>query len=330
MTFTWPWMLTALLALPLLVRWYRALARRRAERRERLAALGLVAPEAAGRRLRRRHVAPALGLAALALLVVALARPQATVSEPRREGTVILAFDVSGSMAATDLAPTRLEAAKAAARTFAARQPATIRLGVVAFGANGLVTQRPTTDRASVLAAIDRLTPQGGTAVGSGIQTALSAIVGRNVLLPQDQGNAVEQQSQDLGYHGSAAVIMLTDGENTSEPDPMTVAQLASTAGVKIFPIGLGSPTGSVVKIGGFQVATRLDEALLQQIATTTNGTYYAATDAQQLAQVYGSIQPTWTVEAKHTEITALFAVAAGLLLLVGAGLSIAWFGRVM
>ena len=330
MSFTWPWMLLGLAALPLAVAWYRRLSRRRADRRTRLAALGLVAPDVVGRPSRRRHVAPVLGLTALALLVVALARPQATVAEARREGTVILAFDVSGSMAATDLAPNRLAAAKAAARTFVERQPSTIRLGVVAFGANGLITQRPTTDRASVLSAIDRLTPQGGTAVGSGIQTSLSAIVGRTVQLVPDDSGTLEAQGQDLGYHGSAAVVMLTDGENTSEPDPLAVAQLASTAGVRIFPIGLGSAAGSVLQIDGFQVATRLDEALLRQIATTTDGTYYTAADEQELAKVYGSIQPTWTVEAKRIEITALFAVVAGLLLLVGAGLSLAWFGRVM
>jgi len=330
MTFTWPWMLLALVVLPLAVAWYRRLSRRRSDRRARLAALGLVSPDAVGRPTRRRHVAPVLALTALGLLAVALARPQATVAEARREGTVILAFDVSGSMAATDLAPNRLAAAKAAARTFVERQPATIRLGVVAFGANGLITQQPTSDRTSVLAAIDRLTPQGGTAVGSGIQTSLSAIVGRSVQLVPDQSGGLEAQGQDLGYHGSAAVVMLTDGENTSEPDPIAVAQLASTAGVRIFPIGLGSAAGSVLQIDGFQVATRLDEALLRQIASSTDGTYYGAADEQELAQVYGSIQPTWTVEAKHLEITALFAVAAGLLLLVGAGLSLMWFGRVM
>lgn len=328
MTFLWPWMLAALALLPLAVVRYRHLLRRRAARREQLARLGLVAPAASGGR--RRHVAPVLGLLALGLLAVALARPQATIAEPRREGTVVLAFDVSSSMAATDLAPTRLEAAKAAARSFVARQPATIRLGVVAFGASGLITQQPTLDRARVLAAIARLTSQGGTAVGRGLQTSLSAITGRTVQLDGTTSGSVESEGQDLGYHGSAAVVLLTDGENTADPDPLAVAQLAATAGVRVYPIGVGSPAGTVLKIEGYQVATRLDEGLLRQIATTTDGTYFAAADEQQLARVYDAIDPTWTVEARHTEVTALFAVAAGLLLLVGAGSSLVWFGRVI
>jgi Ca-activated chloride channel homolog len=339
MTFEWPWMLLALLALPLLVAEYRRLQRRRGRRRAELAALGLVAPgsiasasggAASGKGLgRRRHVAPALFLAALALLLLGLARPQATIAEAHREGTVILAFDVSGSMAATDLAPSRLAAAKTDARAFVQRQPSTIKLGVVAFGAIGLVTQAPTTDKNAVLAAIDRLSPQGGTSLGRGIQTALSAIAGKPVLLT-DPAGTTGAQPPDPGYHGSSAVILLSDGENTSDPDPLTVARVASVAGVKVYPIGLGSPAGTVLQIDGFQVATKLDQSMLQQIASTTDGQYYAASDEKQLASIYGSINPTWKIEAKHEEITALFAAAAAVLLMAGAGLSIAWFGRVI
>jgi Ca-activated chloride channel family protein len=274
-------------------------------------------------------VPPLLFLVALTLLFVGLARPEATVAEARREGTVVLAFDVSGSMAATDLTPNRIEAAKAAARTFVRRQPSTIRIGVVAFGDSGLITQQPTTDRATVLAAIDRLTPQGGTAIGRGIQSSLSLIAGKTVQLTDSNGS-VEAQGQDLGYHGSAAVILLSDGENTSGPDPLGVAEIASTAGVRVYPIGLGSPQGTVMEIDGFQVATALDEPLLRQIASTTDGEYFAAADQQALAQVYRSIDPLWTVHSRRIEVTALFAVAAALLLLSGVGLSFAWFGRVI
>jgi Ca-activated chloride channel family protein len=327
MTFVWPWLLFALVLVPLVVLWYRRLVRARAARRTELAALGLVAPGSATGG-RRRYVPPALFLVALVLLCAALARPEATVPEPRREGTIILAFDVSASMAATDVTPTRMEAAKAAARTFVERQPSTVKLGVVAFGGTGLVTQEATDDRGAVIAAIDRLTPQGGTGLGMGLLTSLSAIVGRPVQVAPGAGSSVEPVGPDLGYHGSAAIVLLSDGENTDDPDPLQVADLASTAGVKVYPIGVGNPAGTVLQIDGFQVATKLDEAVLKQIAQHTDGRYFPAADQQALSSVYDSIDLAWTVDAQHIELTALFAAAAALLVLVGVGLSFAWFGR--
>lgn len=334
-SFAWPWLLTTLLAVPVLVVSYRRLLRQRAARRARLAELGLVVGGAAGSSTstttgRRRHVAPILFLGALTLLLVGLARPQASVAQPRREGTVVLAFDTSGSMAATDLAPSRMEAAKAAARTFVDRQPAQIRIGVVSFGDNGLITQQPTTDRVAVRAAIDRLTPGGGTAIGRGIQSALSAIVGKPVLLEEGSGGSVEPQGPDLGYSRSAAVVLLSDGENTTDPQPGPLADLASTAGVRIYPIGLGTAAGTVLEVDGFQVATALDEATLQRIAEVTDGRYFTAADEQSLQQVYSSIDLRWTVVSTPIEVTGLFAGAAALVLLLGAGLSWRWYGRVI
>ena len=328
MTFAWPWMLLSLAAVPLVVVGYRRLLRRQAVRQEQLAALGMVAT--GGTRSRRwRHIGPALLLGALTLLLVSLARPEATIAEPRREGTVILAFDVSTSMAATDLSPTRLEAAKAAARTFVSRQPASIRIGVVAFGESGIITQQPTTAQDEVLAAIERLSPQGGTAVGRGILTSLTAIAGRPVLL-DDSPSASDLEAADVGYFGSSAVVLLSDGENTAEPDPLALAELASTAGVRIHPIGIGSAEGTVLEVDGFQVATALDERLLRQIAETTDGTYYAAADEKSLAQVYSAIELGWSTEARRLEVTALFAAGAAVLLLAGALLSLVRSGRVV
>jgi Ca-activated chloride channel homolog len=327
MSLGWPWMLLGLAAVPLLVLWYRRLLRRRAARRAELAALGLVAPDAVVGGW-RRHAAPALFLVALVLLLTALARPEATVSQPHREGTVVLAFDVSASMAADDLAPTRMEAAKSAARAFVQRQPESVRVGVVAFSGSGLVTQEPTTDRPAVIAAIDRLRPDGGTALGSGLQTALTAIVGQPVLVDATDTQGVEPQGPDLGYHGSAAVVLLSDGENTDGPDPLDLAEIASSAGVRVYPIGLGRPEGTVLEIDGFQIATALDEPLLREIAARTDGRYFAAADEQALAAVYDSIELTWTVRAEHIEVTAAFAAAAALLVLCGVGLSLTWFGR--
>ncbi|WP_232665325.1 vWA domain-containing protein [Pseudonocardia sp. TRM90224] len=326
MSFVWPWMLLGLVAVPLAVLWYRRLLRARAERRARLAAIGLVAPASASGR--RRHIPPVLLLVALALMLVALARPEAVVPQPRQEGTVILAFDVSSSMAATDITPSRIEAAKVAARAFVDRQPPTVRVGVVAFSGSGLVTQEATADRAVVLAAIDRLAPHGGTALARGLQTSLSAVAGKPVLVDEGGAGSIEPQGPDLGYHGSAAIILLSDGENTDDPDPIEVAEIASSAGVRVYPIGIGSPDGTVLEIDGFQVATALDEPMLRDIATRTDGRYFPAADERALAAVYDSIELEWTVEAEHIEITALVAAAAAVLVLLGVALSVTWFGR--
>jgi Ca-activated chloride channel family protein len=327
MTFVWPWLLLSLGAIPLLWMGYRRLLRRRGARLAQLADVGLVPAGSVGGR--REHVVPALFLGALALLFVALARPQATVAEPRREGTVVLAFDVSSSMGAKDIAPSRMEAAKTAARAFVQKQPPTIRLAVVAFGQSGVISRQPTDDHTAVLAAIDRLSPQGGTALGRGIQTSLSAIAGKTVQLDPANGSP-EATGQNLGYHGSAAVILLSDGENTDGPDPLQAAELASTAGVRVYPVGLGSARGTVLAVDGFQVATALDEPLLRSIATTTDGTYFTAADAQSLTRVYESIDLSWTVQSRNIEVTALFAAAAAMLLLLGVGRSLARSGRVI
>lgn len=331
MSFAWPWMLLSLVAVPLLAVLYRRALRRRAARRAELATLGLVATSTEPRGL-RRHVTPLLFLGALTLLLVSAARPQATIAEPHREGTVVLAFDVSNSMAADDLTPTRMAAAKAAARTFVAKQPPSIRIGIVAFGDGGVITEQPTKERADVLAAIERLRPVGGTALAQGIYTSLTAIAGKAI--PVDP-NAPEElrsdmESVDIGYYGSSVVVLLSDGENTGDSDPMLMAELASVAGVRVHTIGIGTPEGAVLEIDGFQVATALDQELLTEISSTTDGTYYAAEDKASLASVYDSIDLEFSTTPKELEVTSLFAGAGALLLLAGAVLALVWFGRVL
>ena len=328
LTFAWPWGLLALTAVPFLVLWYRRQVRARAARRAELAALGLAGPAPSSGW--KRSLPPALLLSAVVLLLAALARPEIGVPLPRREGTIMLAFDVSSSMTATDLTPTRMDAAKAAARTVVERQPPTVRVGVVAFGSSGLVTQQPTADRESVLAAIDRLQPGGGTALGSGLQTSLSVITGQTVLVDAagSAGSAVEPQGPDLGYHGSAAVVLFSDGENTAEPDPVAVAELASSAGVRVYPVGIGSPLGTVIEVDGFQLATALDEPTLREIAERTDGRNVAAADAPALAGVADAVDLELKVQTERIEVTALLAAVAGLLVLLAAGLSLAWSGR--
>jgi Ca-activated chloride channel family protein len=251
------------------------------------------------------------------------------VSLPRREGTVILAFDVSSSMRADDLAPSRLDAAKVAARRFVERRPGNVEVGVVAFGDAALLTQAPTDDPAAVLAAIDRLAPLGGTAAGLGIFTALDAVSEEPITL-DDEALAGDLTAVDIGYLGSTTIVLLSDGENTRGPDPLQVAQLAANAGVHITTIGVGSEAGAVVDVDGFQVATVLDEAMLQGVADTTGGTYHRATDAESLADVYDDIDLRLTTEREAREVTDLFAATGIGLLVVGAALSMRWWGRVV
>ena len=326
MTLQWPWALLGLVALPLVVVAYRRLIRAQAARRADLARQGLVVPTP--RRDRWRHLAPALLVAALAVMLLALTRPTAAIAEPRREGTVILAFDVSTSMAAKDVQPTRLDSAKAAAKGFVEKQPATVKIGVVAFGGNGIIAQQPTTDKAQVLASVNRLEPQGDTSLGRGIITSLSAIAGKPIVSNGDTEQGGDETP--IGYYGGTAIVLLTDGENTSGPDPANLADLASAAGVKIYPIGLGSAAGTVLEINGFSIATHLDEDTLRQIAEVSGGTYYNATDATSLAQVYDSVQLSWVSRSVPHEITSLVAGVATLLLLAGAVVSVLRRGRVI
>ena len=328
MTFLSPGMLVFLAAVPLGIVVYRRVDSQRKARAASLAAMGF-APSSSARRPRAPHLPAAIFLTAIALMAVAAARPQLKVGLPHREGTVILAFDASNSMQATDLEPTRMAAAKTAAKAFIDAQPSTIKIGVVAFSNGALVTQQPTSDHSEAAAAIDRLTSAGATSLGQGIFASLSAIAGKPLSLPEN-ASADDVANVDIGYYGSAAIVLLSDGENTSGPDAEAVAQLASTAGVHIFPIGIGSTEGTVLKIDGFNVATALDEQSLQQIASVTNGTYFNATDAATLNQIYRTIDLRTVTDPKLTEVTAVFAGLSALLLLVGATISMIWFGRLV
>jgi Ca-activated chloride channel family protein len=334
MTFLWPFMLPALLLVPLCGWYYHWLWRIRQRQAQNLGTLG-IAYAASGQALgRRRHLPFRLFLFALLFLLLGLARPQANISLPRVEGTVILAFDVSNSMGADDLEPTRIEAAKTAARAFVEGQPATIKIGVVAFGNGGLIVQQPTNDQTEILAAIDRLQPQGGTSLGQGIFTSLVAIAGDT--LPIDQ-TAFDAESFDetapplqIGSFPSAVVLLLTDGENTAPPEPLAVAQAAAEARVRVFPIGIGSPGGTVIEVEGFNILTRLDEPALEEIASLTNGAYYQAADAESLREIYETIDLQLTVRGEQMEVTALFALYGMLLAAAAGALALLWYGRVV
>ena len=324
-----PWMLLWLACVPALVFAYRWALRLRAERVGLLATEGLV-QTASSRRVRwRRHVPFAMFATALAFVCFSLARPTVSIALPEREGTVILAFDVSNSMRADDLEPTRIEAAKEAAIAFVERQPRTIKIGVVAFSDGAVTTLKPSNVEEDVVAAIKRLSVGGGTSLGQGLFASLRAIAGKPLTIDQ---KALERDdgTVNIGFFGSSAIVLLSDGENTSELDPLRLAEVASTAGVPVHAIGVGTEEGSVVKVDGFSLATALDEGLLQEIAEVTDGTYKQAADAAALTGIYQSIDLDFKQVDEPREVTALFAAVGGLLLALGSLLSIAWFGRVI
>lgn len=324
-----PWMLLVLTLIPALVFAYWWTLRLRTRRATRLASEGLVATGGPRRGRWRQHAPFALFAVALALVGFALARPTVSLALPTREGTVILAFDVSNSMRAKDLEPSRIEAAKTAALTFVERQPRTIRIGVVAFGGSAVTVLRPTGAKEEVVAAIKRLSVGGGTSLGQGLFTSLSAIAGKPLTIDESALDS-DTGTVKIGYFGSSAIVLLSDGENTSSPDPLKLAEVASTAGVPIHAIGVGTPQGTVVQIDGFNVATALDKDLLTEIADVTDGTYHQANDTAALTGIYKSVDLQFKSVKKPREVTALFAAAGGLLLAVGSLLSIAWAGRVI
>jgi Ca-activated chloride channel family protein len=332
MSFIAPEMFVLLISIPLFILLYRRLQQRRRRIAEAYNKFGLAQMQ--GRDLgRRRHVPLIFFLVGLTVLIVALTRPQAVVSLPKIQGTIILSFDVSGSMAADDLKPTRMEAAKTAARDFIQRQPISIQIGVIAFSESGFSVQPPTHDQAAILAAIDRLAPARGTSLANGILVSLRTlfppepvpdeIYSDLLLTPTPEPDPVRPGSYD-----SAAIILLTDGENTANPDPIEAAQTAADRGVRVYTIGLGSPTGTTLHVNGFTVHTQLDEVMLKEISEMTDGTYYLAENAEDLQSIYNDIGTQLIVKPEATEITALFAGAGILILLMGGFLSLIWFSR--
>jgi Ca-activated chloride channel homolog len=340
MSFTWPLMLASLITIPALIALYVRLLKGRAQRSAQLAAQGFRVNASGAATSRKRHVPFAIFLLGITALLVASARPQTTRIIPNREGTVILAFDVSNSMRADDLKPTRIAAAQAAAKKFVTKQPKNIKIGIVAFGESALAAQAPSLDRKVVTEAIDRLHPAGATAIGQGIFTSLNMISGKPITLDPNAAranNGADKTGESgafanaqIGYFSNAAIVLLSDGEDKSELKASEVAKLASVGGVKIYPIGIGTAEGSIIKLDGFEISTKLEEDTLKEIAKITNGTYYSAADADSLSKVYSSIDLQWKREPRQTEVTGILAAISSALLVIGAALSLKWFGRVI
>ncbi len=349
MKFLWPEALGLLLLVPLAALLYLWLLGRRKRLALRFANLPLVR-EALGRAAGwRRHVPPVLFLLAITAMLIAAARPTAVVTLPSQQDTVILAMDVSGSMRATDVEPNRLVAAQNAAKAFIAEQPMTTRIGIVSFAGTAALVQPPTRNREDLIAAIDRFQLQRATAIGSGLIVSLAAIFpeagidisqftyGRDQrAMPLDGARKAAASEKEPfkpvppGSYQSAAIILLTDGQRTTGPDPVEAAKMAADRGVRVFTVGVGTPQGEVIGFEGWSMRVRLDEDTLKQIAAITQGEYFYAGTAVDLKKIYQNLNSRLVLERKETEVSGMFALAGALLALLAAGLSVLWFHRIL
>ncbi len=349
MSFLWPQALWLLLIVPALVAGYVLLQRRRTRAALHFASVLLVREALTSGPRFRRHIPPLLVLLALAALMLATARPLATITLPSEQRTIILAMDVSRSMRASDIEPSRIAAAREAAKAFVQEQPPDVRIGIVAFAGSAAVVQRPTHDRSDLVTAIDQLQLQTHTAIGSGIILSLATLFPDAGLEAEDRpfgnrtrrnvaGNtpiegaksppAQEWKPVPPGSYRHAAIILLTDGRRTIGPDPLVAAKLAADRGVKVYTVGFGRAEGGNADIEGMSIYMRFDEETLKAVAQLTSAEYFHAGSAADLKKVYESLNARYVLETQPTEITALVSALAMLLAVAAAGLSLLWFNR--
>ena len=354
MTFAEPLFLFALLLVPAALVLYRIVQRRRSRYVVRFTNVDLLGNLVPRTPAWRRHVPPALYLGAIAALVFALARPSMMLAVPRDEATIILTMDVSGSMEATDVSPTRLDAAKAAASSFIDRLPAGFRVGLVAFSTTPRTVVPPTTDRAQLHAALNDLQAKGGTALGDAIITSLEAAG----LDPNDPSGAAGSPapSDSTAPDASAspapsadatpapsgstakekpvvATVLLSDGANsTGDMEPIPAAEKAAALNVPIYAISLGTADGIVTVPDEFgqmhTVNVPPDAETLAAIAETTGGRSFTAPTASDLDAIYQSLGSKIGYTTEEREVTQWFAAAGLLLVVAGAGLAAHWFNR--
>ena len=350
MTFLWPQFLWLLLALPLLVAVYIWLLRRKKKMALRYASLSIVREAMGKGQSLRRHVPPLLFLLSLAAMLVASSRPFAVVSLPSQRETIMLAMDVSGSMRATDVLPNRLVASQNAAKAFLADLPRNVRVGIVAFAGTASVVQPATLSREDLVTAIDKFQLQRGTAIGNGIVVSLAELfpdAGIDLASMQygrerQRGTSLDQSSREdkaakkdfvpvaPGSYTSAAIILLTDGQRTTGVDSLEAAKLAADRGVRVYTVGVGTVDGETIGFEGWSMRVKLDEETLKGIARATQAEYFYAGTATDLKKVYETLSSRLAVEKKETEISGLMALVAAALALLSAGLSLAWFNRIL
>ncbi len=349
MKFIWAEALWLLLLAPALVGLYVWLLRRKKKASLKYASLGIIR-EAMGPGNRwRRHLPPALFLLALTTMILAIARPSATITLPAARQTIILAMDVSGSMRARDIEPSRLEAMQAAARKFINEVPRNTKIGIISFAGTASVVQAPTENKEDLLAAIERFQLQRATAIGSGIIVSLATLfpdAGIEIasLIYGDNASRVrslrepakkDEKKADFkpvppGSYGAGAIILLTDGQRTTGPDSVEAAKMAADRGVRIYTVGLGTANGEVIGFEGWSFRVRLDEDTLKQVASVTRGEYFYAGTATDLNKVYETLNTRLILETKETEVSALVSAFAALLALLAGVLSMIWFNRIL
>ena len=344
MFFQWPQNLWLMLAIPLLLAAYVWLLRRRVRLAVRFSSLAVVRATAVGRNW-RRHLPPALLLLACSALLLAAARPVASVPLPWARSTIILAMDVSLSMRVSDVKPTRLAAAQVAAKLFLADLPRNIEVGLVTFAGSSQVAQAATLDRAPLVAAIDGFQMQRGTAIGNAIALSVAELFPDHGINVADmtfggkpRGRSLDDRAKPApkqitpvapGSHTSAAIILLTDGRRTTGVDTLEAAKLAADRGVRIHVVGLGSADGASYAAEGMAMYLQLDEPTLREVARMTGGDYHHAGTAEKLRSVYESMGSQMQVAKRETELAPLLALAAALLALAAGVLSALWFGRI-
>jgi Ca-activated chloride channel family protein len=359
-TFAWPVLLLSLLAVPILLASYVAIGRRRRRRAVTYSSVALIRAARPTRSAWRRHVPFALVLAALAALGLAGARPQVKVDVPVAASSVILAFDVSGSMCATDVEPNRLSAAQAAVRDFVKRQDSGTRIGLVVFSGFAQLAVEPTTEREDLIKAIDSLTTGRGTTIGAAILKAVDAISqidpdvapasdspSSGSASPGPEGSAGQDRARGAGSFAPEIVVLLTDGANTRGVTPVEAAKVAAARGVRVYPIGFGTtnPTtmvctpeqlggsgfegfrggglgGAGPRAGNFLVA---DEPTLRQVATITGGTYFPASGADQLQHVLSDLPQQVQVQKRTVELSVALAGLAAMLVLLSVVAAARW-----
>ena len=318
MTFQWPIMLVGLAAVPLLAALYVWALRRPARRSVSYTQVEMLAQALAVSGRWTRHFPGVLVALSLAAVILSLGRPVAPMPVPAVQNTVMLSIDVSRSMLADDLPPNRIEAAKAAAKEFVRILPRGLKVGLVTFSSYATLIVPPTTERTRVLEAIDLLTTEFATAIGDGLLEAVWALPGR-----QRPSSPLAPAPVPQPPVPSGSIVLLSDGQSNRGALPQDAARIAREQEVKVYTVGIGTPEGTFLNLGGRSIWVRLDEDTLREVAEITGGTYYHATSTMELRRVYRRLSRDIGWESRPTEVSGLLAGAAALLLAGAVGVSL-------